>query len=81
MESKRPMSNVNILGQETAVRRRTRSGQYSARIVRNRIESSVSSEKADVGIKAKCIKGMVAKERAGTERAEPAEFGKGTGKN
>lgn len=75
------MSNVNLLGRETAERRRAKSGQYSARIVRNRTESSVSSEKADVGMKAKSVKGMVAKGRAGTESAEPAEFRKGTGKD
>jgi hypothetical protein len=62
------MSFVNILGRETAERRQAKSGQYSARIVRNRIESSVLRRRADEGIKAKGIKGMVAKGSAGIER-------------
>ena len=61
LESKRPMSFVSHLGRETAERRRAKSGQYSARIVRNRNESPVLSKRADEGIKAKVIKGMLAK--------------------
>jgi hypothetical protein len=68
LESKRPMSFVNLLGRETAERRRAKSGQYSARIVRNRMESSGLRRRADEGREAKGMKGIVAKGSAGIER-------------